>query len=266
MLSQSKVKHWAKRIIIDAVIIYVALLGVLFFTQSNYIYYPDEQDFEECIEFTDADKITQNGTRMYVTENNNPDTLVIFYHGNAGSACDRSLWNYFFNTLDVSNIFVEYAGYSNDPRTPSEELFYQDVQNVQEYIATLPYKRIIIVSESIGSGPATYHTTLTYVAELLLMTPFVELADVASYHYPIYPVRLLLKDKFDNVKNLSNFTGNLTLIHGEEDEIIPIHLGKQLFDEVKTQHKKFIGVPNADHDDIYVHSEVFDTLLDIILQ
>ncbi|MFC1720825.1 alpha/beta hydrolase [Patescibacteria group bacterium] len=261
-----KSKKWTKRIIIDVAIIYAGLLAVLFFAQSNYIYYPDEQDFVGCSSFADAQKITQNGTRMYVTENNNPDTLVIFYHGNAGSACDRSLWNYFFNTLDVSNIFVEYAGYSNDPRTPSEKLIYQDVRNVQEYVATLPYKRIVIVSESIGSGAATYHTTLEDIDELLLITSFRELADVAAYHYPIYPVRLLLKDKFDNVANLSNFAGNLTIIHGEEDEIIPVHLGKQLFDETDVAQKKFIAIPNARHNDIYIHSEVFDTLRGVVLQ
>ena len=259
-------KLCAKRIIIDAIIIYIGLFAILFFMQSNYIYYPDEQDFASCTEFTDAQKIIQNDTRMYVTENNNPDTLVIFYHGNAGSACDRSLWNYFFNTLDVSNIFVEYAGYSNDPRTPSEKLIYEDVRNVQEYVATLQYKRIIIVSESIGSGPATYHTTLADVNEIILITSFGNLADVAAYHYPFYPVRLLLKNKFDNVKNLSNFTGDLTLIHGEKDEIIPIHLGKQLFDEVSVEQKKFITIPNAQHNDIYIYSEVFDTLRDIVLK
>jgi len=266
MFSKTKIKHWAKRIVIDAVIIYIALFAILFFMQANYIYYPDEQNFEECAKFTDAQKITQNSTRMYVTENNNPDTLVIFYHGNAGSACDRSLWNYFFNTLGVSNIFVEYAGYSNDPRTPSEELIYQDVRNVQEYISTLPYDRIIIVSESIGSGPATYHTTLKNVDEIVLISAFGKLADIASYHYPFYPVKTIMRDRFDNVANLSNFTGGLTIIHGEEDKSTPIHLSKQFFDEVDVEQKRFITIPNARHNDIYIHTEVFDTLRDVILK
>ncbi|MFC1756459.1 hypothetical protein ACFLY1_00730, partial [Patescibacteria group bacterium] len=73
-------------------------------------------DFKSCTFFQDSQKINIGGTRAYYKENSKK--LILFYHGNAGSACDRSFLRDEFQKLGYSYIFVEYTGYSNDSRKP----------------------------------------------------------------------------------------------------------------------------------------------------
>ena len=89
------------------------------------IYYPDNQDFYGCEGFKDYEKINFNGTRFYLFEQS--DSVLVYYHGNAGSACDRSFLKDIFEQSNHTLVFVEYAGYSNDTKKPSVVLFLKDV-------------------------------------------------------------------------------------------------------------------------------------------
>lgn len=57
-----------KKIIIVAVIafslIYLLIGAILFFNQKAFLYYPDNQDFSNCDEFGDYQKMAFQGTRF----------------------------------------------------------------------------------------------------------------------------------------------------------------------------------------------------------
>jgi len=58
--------------------------------------------------------------------------------------------------------------------------------------------------------------------KIVLILPFDTLAAVAARHYPFLPVRLLLRDNWDNITALSGYQGQLELFAAEADTIIPI--------------------------------------------
>jgi len=64
---------------------------------------------------------------------------------------------------------------------------------------------------------------------LILITPFSSLEDVATHHYPFLPVRLLLREHYDNVAALSAYNGPLAVILAGDDEIIPARYGQKLY-------------------------------------
>jgi fermentation-respiration switch protein FrsA (DUF1100 family) len=45
------------------------------------------------------------------------------------------------------------------------------------------------------------------------------------------------------------YHGPLIMVHGDPDEVIPIHHGRRLFDAAKCEPKRFIEVPGLGHMD-----------------
>ena len=108
---QFKFKYLIIILIVILVIYYFFNSIAMYMNVTDYIYFPNEQDFNNCPGFSDSEKKEHQGTRFYYTENS--DKLLIFYHGNAGSACDRAFIKDQFKQMGYSTIFVEYAGFSN---------------------------------------------------------------------------------------------------------------------------------------------------------
>lgn len=242
-------------------IFYISFGVFLAVFQEGIVYYPNSQDFESCSDFSDAQKINYNGTRMYVKDTDKP--IVVLYHGNAGSACDRKLYADIFSQAEYGYIIVEYAGYSNDSKKPSHELVKHDVQNVLEYINENHFSKITVVGESIGTGVASYHASIQPPDKLLLLSPLSDLADVAKTRFWFYPTSILVNNAFDNIANLSQYQNPITIIHGNNDNIIPHKLGQKLYESLKTK-KEFITIEGAGHNDLFVYPETYTAVTNFL--
>jgi len=219
------------------------------------IYYPDNQSFENCSGFIDYQKMNFNGTRFYYKQNS-LDNVIVYYHGNAGSSCDRSYFKSFFEQSNSSVIFVEYAGYSNDNIKPSKKLILQDVDNINSFVKENSFKNVIVYGQSIGSGAASYHSSIGDVNSLILVGSFSSLDDIAQSKYIIYPASLLLREKYDNAEWLQGFEGNVIILHGDNDKLIPHKFSQKLFNEITTEKKEYILISGKGHNDIW-NSPVF---------
>ena len=206
---------------------------MLFVFQEKYIYYPDITDFQNCPAFQNADKVSFGSGRGYLTKRS-PETLIVYYHGNAGRACDRAY---------LDSFFAE-QGHST---------FLWNIQDMEKRKTSLPWraclgtsriplvfwkpknlKTIVVIGESVGAGPAAYHTVHANIANLILITAYTNLADVASSYYPVYPMRLLLRNNFTPDAWLADYKGSVSVILAEHDEVIPNALGKKL---LKAYHR-----------------------------
>lgn len=238
-------------------IFYISFGALLTANQERIVYQPSAQDFEACNTFPDATTVTHQGTRMYVADPHKP--VAVLYHGNAGSACDRGFYGDLFSEAGYGYIVVEYAGYSNDPEPPSHDRIKQDVVNVIDYLKTNGITDVTIVGESIGTGVAAYHTALAPPEKLLLLSPFTDLHAVARTQFWFYPADLLVENAFDNVQSLRDYSGQVTIIHGAKDTIIPKRFGQTLFDQLSTE-KEFITIPEAGHNDLFHYPKTYEVL------
>lgn len=239
------------------VIFYISFGVFLTLKQESVVYHPFPQDFDSCSDFSSAEKIEHHDTRMYVKDSTKP--TIVLYHGNAGSACDRYFYANLFSQAGYGYIVVEYAGYSNDTKDPTHNLLKQDVENVISYIKENGIDSPIIVGESIGTGLASYHTSPAPPARLLLISPFTDLADVASNRFWFYPTSLLVDNAFDNVSNLKNYSGETTIIHGAEDSIIPYKLGSKLHQSL-SGNSQLITIEAAGHNDLFTKPSTYEAL------
>ncbi len=217
------------------------------------IYHPFGGDFYNCPAFHDSEKINVKGTRAYY-KNMGGDKIIIIYHGNAGSACDRAHLKNIFENYGYSHLFVEYAGFGGDSRKPTRELLFNDAENIVSFLGTKDYRKTLLFAESLGSGIASYHASLMPVDGIFLISPFDSLINVAKAKFPFYPIFLLEKisdENYDNVEMLSDYKGLVKIIHGNKDIIIPYSHGKRLFESINSLQKYFIIIENAGHNNIY---------------
>ena len=58
------------------------------------------------------------------------------------------------------------------------------------------------------------------------------------------------EDGFLNGKKIKAYQGPLLIIHAEEDHIVPFSQGELLYNSCPSQNKKFLPIPNANHNNI----------------
>jgi len=243
--------------IIIFIIFYVSFGAYLTLNQEKIIYQPFAQDFDSCQAFSGAQKVDEAGTRMYVSGTSKP--VVVLYHGNAGSACDRWFYANLFQQAGYDFVIVEYAGYSNDDREPSHTLIRQDVKNVITWLERSSITDVTIVGESIGTGVASYHTYLKPPRQLLLITPFTDLATIARQRFWFYPTSLLVENAYDNVTALATYQGKTHIIHGENDTLIPYALGRELYETLPGE-KTFVTIPDAGHNNLFASPDTIPAI------
>lgn len=240
-------------------LVYIGLGAYLYFNQRNLLYFPEIGDQQACTLFegTGAKKLDYNGTTLFHKQNG--ETLVVFYHGNGGTACDRKLLADFFDKQGISYLFVEYAGYG-DNRSSTKAALEKNVRDAERFLKKLSFGKFVIMGESLGGGLAAYHATLHAPDKMILVSPYTSISDVAAAHYRVYPARLMIKDNYQIDFGSKGFKGKLLVIHGREDEIIPFALGEKVFRSAPFAEKKFFFIDDAGHNDIFDRQNVFEEL------
>ena len=75
---------------------------------------------------------------------------------------------------------------------------------------------------------------------------------MSAIHYPWLPVRLLLRNRFDSLEKMPDYHGPLLQSHGNADRVVPLGLGRQLFEagpQVEGEGKEFFLIQGGDHND-----------------
>jgi len=254
------VRKFLKNLLVATLITYILFFVIFIFLQKSFIYFPDDQDFKDCQGFLDYEKKTISNTRFYFKQGT--DNALIYYHGNAGSTCDRSLIKEFFEENNYSIIFVEYTGYSNDQTKPNKEQIFKDVENIHKFLTKNNLNNNVVYGQSLGSGPASYHASLGNVGKLILVSPFSSMRDLIKSKIKIYPVSIILTEDYNNQDLLSNYNNRLLILHGGEDKQIPVHHSRKLYEGLKNTNKEHIIIENFGHDDIWLSSIFKKSILD----
>jgi len=102
--------------------------------------------------------------------------------------------------------------------------------------------------ESLGAGvvAAVAAEPAAPVAGLVLLTPWDSLPDLAQHLYPFLPVRWLLRDRYDSVRNLAGVTVPVAVVIAEQDEIIPFAHSQRLYESVAAPKQRWV-LPGAGH-------------------
>lgn len=231
-----------KLAVIALILAYAAVCLRYYLVQDKYIYLPDNSQFNSCN--TTAQKIGFNGTRLFFVERNS--NTIIVYHGRSDTACSNLGFDYYAKNKNYSFIAVEYFGYAPAGK-PSQKMFEKDVRNTVSFIKNNNLSSDIVIGESLGTAMASYHASISNASKLILFAPFDELGSIGEVHYPYLPVKLFLRDKFNEKQYLKDWRGNATVIVAENDTLIPPTISYRLYESLKGK-KNLIVIANATHE------------------
>ena len=181
--------------------------------------------------------------------------VALFFHGNSGNIGHRADRMHHFEAAGWGALLVEYRGFGGNPGSPSEEGIARDARAA---LAALighgyPSNRIVIWGESLGTAVAVRLATENAAAALVLEAPFTSMADIARMRYRLVPIDPLLKDRFDSFGRIGSVEMPLLVMHGIQDDLIPIAMGARLFGAATTKDREFWSAPAAGHNDLAEH-------------
>lgn len=239
--------------------VYIALLTYLYFFQRSLIYHPNstrpvpaEWGVPDMLPVTLTAADGQVLLAWWKPPRKQGASVVIYFHGNAGhigfrGSKVRPLLDKGFGVL-----LLAWRGYSGNDGDPSEAGLYFDGQAAMAFLDKegVTREQRVLYGESLGSGVAVELASKGHGRALILEAPFTSLPAVGAAHYPVFPVRWLMRDRFDSLAKIGSVTLPLLLIHGDKDRVIPVKFGQKLF-ESANEPKQALIIPGAGHNNLY---------------
>jgi pimeloyl-ACP methyl ester carboxylesterase len=204
-------------VLVLAALLYLSVCALLFFAQRSLLYFPTPES-----SLSDSASISLRTAgetlRIWTRPADGPDA-VIYFGGNAEDV--SSNFGAFSKALPKRNLYlVNYRGYGGSTGSPSEVALFSDALAVYDWVHE-KHPNISVVGRSLGSGVATYLASARKVDRLVLVTPYDSIENVAKKRFPIFPISLLLKDKFNSLPRVRSITAKTLVILAENDEVIP---------------------------------------------
>ena len=232
--------------------VYLVITLSLYFFQRNLLYYPSENNYSGDRLTVPIEKVkikTQDNIELlswYHKKNVSDYKTILFLHGNAGSLEDRIYKLNFLGNLDVNFLIISWRGYSGSNGKPSEFGLYQDAKSALNWLNSkgITDDKIVLYGESLGTSVAIEVGQNRNFAGIILEAPFTSMIDIGKKHYPFFPVKLLLKDKYVSKNKIKNIKSPVLVMHGKEDKIVPFYMGKKIYD--LANQPKFKYFPDDD--------------------
>ncbi len=232
---------------------YLLSAVLLFAFQRELLYYPSESyQHDYAIE-----SFSNEGEKIdVVILNQNKQKAILYFGGNGESVVHNSPK---FQVLFPGHTvyLVNYRGYGGSTGEPTETGLYSDALHIFDKVQAR-HSHLTLIGRSLGTGIVTFLASSRDLDKLVLITPYDSIENVAQNKYPIYPISILLKDKFDSVSRAGKIVAETLVILAEHDQIIPkIHSDKLIAALSKKQLtvKTVLGKDHVDlsHSDEYNH-------------
>jgi fermentation-respiration switch protein FrsA (DUF1100 family) len=180
------------------------------------------------------------------------NTVLVFFHGNAGNISHRVDNLRHLNAWGIGVLIFDYRGYGKSQGSISEKGLYADSRAA--LVAGLARARenggkLALFGRSLGGVAAVSVADRSEVQGVILESTFTNLGDMAKKHFPLPGVGAL-KNRFNSLGRISRVNAPKLFIHGNRDDIVPMELGRQLF-EAASEPKTWLELSGAGHNDTY---------------
>ena len=253
------------KLLLLATIAGVLFLTAVYYGQRHLIYFPtrDVPDPSalglvgvEQARFTAEDGVPLHGWFRAATGASR-DLALLVCHGNGGDVAHRTHLLRALSPAGIDVLVFDYRGYGlSGDAAPSEEGLYRDGRAALSWLlqrTQRPVGRVLLYGESLGCGVAielARGLSPQAPRALVLESPFTSLADAAAANYPWLPVRLLLRERYDNLAKIRDLHVPLLVMHGTRDSIVPIEQGRKIA-AAAAEPVRFVAVEGEGHNDVW---------------
>ena len=240
-------------------VLMVGLLALIWAGQRKLMYFPARDvpspaavglSNVEPVVFAGADGVALHGWFLPASQSP-PRFTVIVFNGNAGNRAYRAALGAALRGHGLAVLLFDYRGYGENDGAPSESGLASDARAARSYLLgrrDVDPARLVYFGESLGSAVATGLAAEHAPAALILRSPFLSMTEVGRIHYPVLPVRWLLRDRYPSIDHLRRVHCPLLIIAGSRDAIVPMDQSQRLYDAASLP-KQLVIVEGADHND-----------------
>ena len=235
------------------------ILALAWAFQRSLIYFPFGSagapadvglDATESISFVTDDGIRLDG--WFVESRAEPPRgTIIIFNGNAGNRAYRAELARALREHGMAVLLFDYRGFGGNAGRPTEDGLARDARAARAYLETradVDQRRVFYFGESLGAAVAVRLAVEHPPAGLVLRSPFTSLAEVGQVHYPMLPVRWLLRDRFDSLSRMREVRCPVVVITGDRDSVVPFSQSRRVHAAVPGS-RPLVVVEGADHND-----------------
>ena len=244
-------------------VLYISICVVLFFMQDRILFkaekwragLPTPADIGLKFEEGFLQSGSRNAERIcfWFVPNQSARMTVLVAHGNAGNLSHRLELIKTLYGFGLSVMAFDYCGYGKSAGRPSEQALYEDIRAAYEYLVKekkIKTDNIIIYGRSLGGAAAIDLARDLNKGRLIVDASFSNLYDISGKLYPYLPVRWLLKYEFNSIEKIKGIRVPALFVYSKEDELIPLSMGKALFDACPSE-KQLLVLEHGSHNDVF---------------
>lgn len=236
--------------VLTIVVAYVAICAATYLLQRKLIYHPNSRlestPTDIGLEFREHRLLSTDSVRFLVWQI--PQTasrsVVVLFHGNADNISrNLDLYRTWYN-LGASVVAFEYRGYLGSEGEATEAGIDLDLDVLADSMRSWypsDSVKVIAMGRSLGGAVATKFAAKYPVSGLILESTFSSMADMGRERFPILPIGLLLRERYDSESLLHKLNIPVLVIHSGDDEVVPFHLGRKLYNAAN-EPKQFIEI------------------------
>jgi len=229
----------------------------LFYPRPERSYSVDGESAKSILIPVEKDVVV--GARFHVAKREAAN--ILFFHGNGEIVADYTDMAILYTDMGINFLPVDYRGYGLSTGKPTVTSMMKDSHVIFDYVKKWLRENeysgsFIVMGRSLGSASAlelAFHYKKD-IDGLIIESGF-------SYAGPL--LRLLginidslgvSEDQgFRNLDKIRSFDKHTLIIHAEYDHIISFSEGRLLFETCPSSDKMFLKIPNANHNDIFIH-------------
>ncbi|POA45927.1 hypothetical protein C1893_22800 [Pseudomonas sp. MPR-ANC1] len=247
-------------LVVLIIAVYLVLCAALFFFQRSLIWFPqpnagNSADSQLTLSMPDAQ------VSVITRERVGPRALI-YFGGNAEDV-SRNLPEFTEAFPDHALYLLNYRGFGGSGGSPSEEAIAEDALALFDQVYA-SHPQVAVIGRSLGSGVAVRLASQRPVQQLILVTPYNSLEEIAARQYPWVPVKWLLKDRFESGKYAAHLRVPTLLLAASDDEVIPRASTQRLLANFPKGVAVLKVVPDSGHNSISERAEYLQWMGEVL--
>ncbi|OQW93390.1 MAG: hypothetical protein BWK79_11415 [Beggiatoa sp. IS2] len=196
--------------------------------------------------------------RLYPATATSP--VILFFHGNGEIASDYDDLSQLYRQMGITLLVIDYRGYGMSGGSPTGTHLLTDAPVVFAALGNIFARYQLIPSQcyvmgrSLGSVPAlevAIHAGHA-IAGLIIESGFASILNLLNYLGLTFNEIEYITDEFGNAEKITRINVPLLIIHGQEDQLIPLSEGEELYRLAQVTDKRLVTISNAGHNDLIV--------------
>ena len=190
---------------------------------------------------------------------------VVHFHGNGETIGDGAWLSTPLRARGFGVLLVEYRGYGvsrgEPPIVPSEDGLYRDAAAALDALERrgVSFDRTVLWGTSLGTGVAAEMALRGRGSAVVLAAPYTSIRALASRYAPFLPIPLIVQERFDTLEKAPKIRVRVLVVHGSEDEVIPVAMGKKVASALP--HGTLVVVRGGHHNDLFaVDPSLFEAM------